>query len=69
MTLSIVWVVLAAAVTLLAMTRKASARSDRGEVQVKQSGKALTVAVIFFSMVMLAGFLYVSWQYGLELVK
>ncbi len=68
MILSLVWVLLAAAVSLLTMIRKAGAKSDCGQLQVRQSGKALTAGVIF-SLALLGGFLYLTWQYGMELVK
>jgi phosphatidylglycerophosphate synthase len=74
MTFSVVWVLLAAAVTLIAMIRKTGASHNwrevhRGEVKARQSGKALTVVAVLYSLVLLAGFLYVSWQHGVELLK
>ena len=69
MSVSILWVVLAATVTVVAMLRRASANQDQGDVQVSQSGKALTAAAIVYSLVLLVGFLYIGWQHGLELMK
>jgi phosphatidylglycerophosphate synthase len=69
MTLSILWVVLAATVTIVASIRRSGANQDQGEVRVRQSGKALTVVAIVYSLVMLAGFLYIGWQHSLELMK
>lgn len=69
MSVSILWVVLAATVTVVAMLRRASANQDQGDVQVSQSGKALTAVAIVYSLVLLVGFLYIGWQHGLELMK
>jgi uncharacterized membrane-anchored protein len=62
MTFSILWVVLAATVTIVA-------NQDQGEVRVRQSGKALTVVAIVYSLVLLVGFLYIGWQHGLALMR
>ena len=70
MTFSVVWVVLAAAVTVIAMMRRASTNPRPVEVPVnRQSGKGLTVVAVIYSLVLLVGFLYVGWQHGVELIK
>ncbi|MGD0299130.1 MAG: hypothetical protein ABSE86_18645 [Bryobacteraceae bacterium] len=73
MTFCILWVVLATTVIIFANMRRASTNQDHGDVQVRQSGKALTVIAIVYSLVLLAGFLYIGWQHigqhGLELIK
>jgi heme/copper-type cytochrome/quinol oxidase subunit 2 len=69
MTFSVVWVVLAATVIVIAMLRRAGASHHQAEVQVRQSGRALTVVAVIYSLVLLAGFLYIGWQHGLELMK
>jgi heme/copper-type cytochrome/quinol oxidase subunit 2 len=69
MTLSILWVVLAATVTVVAMLRRAGTNQDQGEVRVRQSGKALSVVAIVYSLVLLAGFLYIGWHHGLALMR
>ena len=68
MTFSIVWVVLAATVTLVAMMHRAGANQDQVQVRIRQSGKALPAVAIVYSLVLLAGFLYIGWQHGLELL-
>jgi heme/copper-type cytochrome/quinol oxidase subunit 2 len=69
MTFSILWVVLAATVTIVASMRRSGANQDQGEVRVRQSGKALTVVAVVYSLVLLAGFLYIGWQHGLALMR
>jgi len=74
MTFSIAWVVLATTVILIAISRKAGldpvqGKQEQGEIQIGQTGKVMTLAGIIYSMVLLAGFLYIGWQHGLELVK
>jgi heme/copper-type cytochrome/quinol oxidase subunit 2 len=69
MTFSVLWVVLAATVTVIAMMRRAPTSHQQAEVQVRQSGRALTVVAVIYSLVLLAGFIYVGWQHGLELMK
>jgi hypothetical protein len=69
MTFSILWVVLAATVTIVASMRRSGANQDQGEVRVRQSGKALTVVAIVYSLVLLVGFLYIGWQHGLALMR
>ena len=69
MTFSILWVVLAATVIVVASMRRSGANQDQGGVQVRQPGKALTTVGIVYSLVLLAGFLYIGWQHSIELMK
>lgn len=70
MTFSIAWVVLAATVTVIAtMRRSGTHEQNQGEVQIRRSGKALTAVGVIYSLVLLAGFLYIGWQHSLELMK
>jgi heme/copper-type cytochrome/quinol oxidase subunit 2 len=69
MTFSILWVVLAATVTIFASLRRSGTQQQQGEVRVRKSGKALTVVAIVYSFVLVAGFLYIGWQHSLELMK
>jgi hypothetical protein len=69
MTLSVVWVVLAATVIMLAMLRRIGVSPEPSEVRVRQSGKALTVVAIVYSLVLIAGFFYIGWEHGLALIK
>ena len=61
LTLSILWVFLAATVILIAILRKAPASmpSDSG-VQLRESGRALTLFAVIYGVALLAGFVYVS---------
>lgn len=69
LTYSIVWVVLAATVIMIAMNRKTATTLDRGEVQSGETGKGLAVFAVVYGLLLLAGFVYVSWQHGLELIR
>ena len=62
MTFSVVWILLAAMVTLVAMTRRSAPAHARAEVQARQSGKALRIVAILYSLILIAGFLYIGWQ-------
>jgi len=62
MTFSVVWILLAAMVTLVAMMRRAVPPRAHAQVQVRQSGRALSIIAILYSLVLIAGFLYISWQ-------
>lgn len=62
MTFSVVWILLAAMVTLFAMMRRAVPARAQAEVQARQSGRALSVVAILYSLVLIAGFLYIGWQ-------
>jgi hypothetical protein len=70
-TFSIVWVVLAATVSVVAMLRKVGVNQDQdqGEVQARHSARLLTAIGIVYSLVLLAGFLYIGCRHGLELLK
>ena len=61
LTLSILWVVLAASVTMIATMRKApaSVRSN-ASTRVRESGHALTVLAVIYGLTLLGGFVYVS---------
>jgi hypothetical protein len=61
LTLSILWVVLAATVTMIATMRRtpAQVRQEAG-AQVRESGRALTLLAVIYGAALLAGFLYVS---------
>jgi len=61
-TFSVVWILLAAMVTLAAMMRRSVPAPARAEVQAHQSGKALSVVAILYSLILIAGFLYIGWQ-------
>ena len=65
---SVLWVVLAATVTVIAMLRR-TITDVKGEALVSESGKTITVIAIVYSLVLIAGFLYVGWQHSLELIK
>ena len=69
LTLSMVWLVLAASVTVIAIRRKASAGPIEGDVQAQESGKAPAVFAVVYGLVLLAGFVYVGWQHGLALIR
>jgi hypothetical protein len=61
LTLSILWVVLAAIVTMIATMRKtpATTRQEAG-AQVPESGHALTFLAVIYGVVLLAGFVYIG---------
>jgi heme/copper-type cytochrome/quinol oxidase subunit 2 len=69
MTFPILWLVLAATVTVVANMRRSDTTRDEGEVQVRRTSKLLTGVAVVYSLVLLAGFLYIGWQHGLELIK
>jgi hypothetical protein len=69
MTFSILWLVLAATVTVAASMRRSDTIQGEGEVRVRQSGNLLTGVAVVYSLVLLAGFLYIGWQHSLELIK
>jgi heme/copper-type cytochrome/quinol oxidase subunit 2 len=69
MTFSILWVVLAATVIVVASMRRSGVNQDQDGVQVRQPAKALTAVGIVYSLVLLAGFLYIGWQHSIELMK
>jgi hypothetical protein len=74
MTFSILWVVLASTVTVIALMRRscapvASAPKRSGDGKLRQTGQALTTLGVIYSLVLLAGFLYIGWQHSLGLMK
>ena len=61
LTLSILWVVLAATATMIATKRKARARlRQNAGLQVRESGRALLLLAVIYGVALLAGFVYVS---------
>jgi hypothetical protein len=68
LTFSVLWIVLAATVTVIAMLRR-TGTDVKGEALVSESGKTIIVIAIVYSLVLVAGFLYVGWQHSLELIK
>jgi len=60
LTLSVLWVVLAVAVTVVALWRK-SARAAVNAIQSQdESGKVMLIAAVLYSLALCAGFVYVS---------
>ena len=59
LTVSVLWVVLAAVVTVAAMTRKSTGTREQ-EKPSRAPGRALAVAAVLYSLALLAGFVYVS---------
>ncbi len=60
LTFSVIWILLAATVTLLATLKKSAPHSHEGELPGRDSGKALTVIAALYGLVLLAGFVYIS---------
>jgi hypothetical protein len=61
LTLSVLWVVLAGAITVLAMLKRSrGAVSDSAQVQPKDSDDGFALLGIVSCLVLLAGFLYVG---------
>ena len=69
LTLSIVWVALAATVIVVATIRKRSNHTQEDRSHSPESGKAIGVLAIAYGLVLLAGFVYVGWTHGLELIR
>lgn len=69
LTFSVVWVILAAAVTMLAMVRRSSASQEQGEVQIRDSGNGMMILAVLCGLVLVAGFVYIGWQNGLALIQ
>ena len=60
-TLSLLWLVLAASVTLIAITRRAPDKVQQEScAPSRESGGALTVLAVIYGVVLLTGFVYVS---------
>ena len=68
LTYSIVWLALAATVILIAMSRRTAPIEDQGEIQDSESSRGIAVLAIIYGTVLLAGFVYVTWQHGLGLL-
>lgn len=66
MTFSVIWVLLAATVIVLAMLRRTGSAKGQAEVEVSQSGKALILVAVGYSVALIAGFLYIGWQTALH---
>lgn len=60
LTLSILWVVLAATVTMIVTMRKTPTPRQEAGGPVRESGGALTLLAVIYGVVLLAGFVYVS---------
>ena len=61
LTFCVIWLMLAATVTLLATRRKSAIASDEHTAfETKFSGKALTLLAAIYGLALLAGFVYVS---------
>ena len=61
LTLSILWVVLAATVTTIATMRKTPAMTrQEARTQVRESGHALTFLAVIYGVVLLGGFVYIG---------
>lgn len=61
LTFSVLWVVLAAAITVMAIMRRSSAQDlEPSETQPHASENVLAVVALFSSLLLLAGFLYVG---------
>jgi hypothetical protein len=58
--LSILWVVLAAAVTMIATMKKAPASPLNAGVKARESGRVLTLLAVVYGAVLLAGFVYIG---------
>jgi len=59
--LSIIWLLLAVTVTLLAMkSRSGATESDGADVEAKESGNGIAVVAVVCALALIAGFLYVS---------
>ena len=69
MTFSIAWVVLAATVSVLAMLRRAGTADHRSGGRARQSGNILVVLAVVYSVVLIAGFVYIGWHSGLGWIK
>jgi hypothetical protein len=55
-TLSILWVVLAATVTMIATMKRAPAVPHEAAVQIRESDRVLTLLAVVYGVVLLAGF-------------
>jgi len=74
MTFSILWVLLASTVTVIALLRRSCAANSNVlkrvvEGNFRQPGPALTVLGVIYSLVLLGGFVYIGWQHSLAFLK
>jgi hypothetical protein len=69
MTFSILWVVLASMVTVIALMRRTCGPNDSREPQSWLPTRTLTLLGVIYNLVLLAGFLYIGWQHSPELMK
>ena len=61
LTLSILWLVLAASVIVIAILRKASAKTmQESGLQTSESGEALSLLAVIYGVALLAGFVCVG---------
>lgn len=61
LTFCVLWVMFAAAVTVLAMFRRSAAKAaDSPQMQANESGSALALLAVVSSLALLAGFVYVG---------
>jgi hypothetical protein len=58
--LSILWVVFAAAVTMIATMKKTPASPPDAGVEARESGRVLTLLAVVYGVVLLAGFVYIG---------
>jgi len=75
LTYSIVWLVLAAAVIIIAKNRRTPALQNSCEAPVpsepmaaNERGSGFALLAIVYGLLLLAGFVFVSWRFGLELL-
>ena len=60
LTLSVLWVLLAASVTVIAMLRKAPPAGPANDSPKLESGSGIAVLALLYGVALLAGFLYIS---------
>jgi len=75
LTYSIVWLVLAAAVIIIAKNRRTLTLQNSSEAPVpsepmaaNEPGSGFALLAIVYGLLLLAGFVFVSWRFGLELL-
>ena len=76
LTLSILWVVLAAAATIAFMLKRSgNPESQRETAQapalgaLRRGSVLSSCALVIYGIALLAGFLYITWQHGLQLIR
>jgi hypothetical protein len=60
LTISVLWVALAATVTMAAVMRRARSAQPEAVAETSESGQALTLVALICGVVLLAGFLFIS---------